>query len=1550
MSFDLTSALTVQERNDGLMEVPQFDLSSAVPVETPPKPKNWELLKDPSFQADWELTAKDISKQIQDIINVPAHIYNSLIPQPTDPNKPRNEGIPVQPFTSDLFTDTFPKLYQAITAPGGLKSLFTGEEPSGNFGDISILEGLLVAWGTGQAIKSYNGAIDFNMKLEETAQIAAKNAEMKTVIESAEQAVAQNIAQDLSRYEKMFLGKESGGFPKGTTPEMKVKIIMENMKNNPTLHSEILIDTGLRMRGVNPNSVVETTGMYVEDSPNLFGKLKLINDMIGEAGSIPIKRAKVGQSVVFEGRPGEIVGLDGKLASIKLLGDSANVIAPLSQLNIAPEVKPEPLTIKDFNQEKAPLAESEIKMNPEVVKKANEMQNILGKRLVISSGYRTDEYNQDLIKRGYKADPNSVHKGGNAFDVDFKKSGLTQQEVVDAALKVGLNIEDLTLTKSHVHAELPTEGSPTKLYQPTGEGQKPPVEPPKTAVSGAPEEPRLGKFNLMEGNTGKGGILNTKDQVDFTTRREITSKMPFTLLGNKAEVLSRLSEGLKNELRKGIKKVHDLWGGAKGYRIGLFPDIPSKDYALNEFSNERSNYYKNVQNPEAHKVMIQEITRLKEGIVNELSKALDIDPTKYATENLIKAINKELSSGSLQKAKYQYIRESIQNYGNKILVEAQKDNFQSPESSAKYYFLENTALFGVKKDATGYSWNQGILRTSAGKSQLKEMITRLDKAPEIISEEHSRDKEMSISQGDAWKEMDKLTENIKSGKVNPDETVVLADPQYLNPSGEEGTYSVGQSDTTWEGHKKNLEEHLLPLVKTGAKVIYTNNLDANLAQWLQDNNIPFNIEAGVGAVANRGGREEVIAFINYKFPEQFTSGAGADYVPTSNAGELFGESTSFKKWLEDHKDDIQTKVSASARFTPEERKAIVEEATKKGLIYTDFKGKQHDRLQGLLSYYKTASATEIRDYIAGLKGEPTNPPRLYKLTGDIKQDSEAMKLINKENINYRDINKFEMNATLPVNIIEKVSGKALHDDNLLADNTFYPIEAADEAMHDRKLAENQALDKIKGKIKKGSKESAEIMKQGEKGSQLSPELAKVDKHLRERFDALFKEQNKGRALAGKPLIPYRKNYYTHMEDFNLLNEFFKGNERGMGEISNDQLDAIRKGDYTKGNMPFNRFAQQRLGNKTRYDAIGNFQAYMDVALKEIYYTPAITHARKFIEYALTKQPNAYKSLDRMLNDLKGKPSIIDQSLVGDFASSRPVKWMRSHIARSALIGNINFWAMNLSNFATSYPELGNYVNKGMLKFLGNKKWREFAFENSVMLKGRSIDPDFLDKPMHTKLEEVIGGITNMIEYNNVGSTFVGAYLKGTEELGYSKEKAIKYADSIARKTQVGYKKYEQNAWMRSNSGLLLSQFQTWTFNALNYILYDLGTANIPEDLKSLFKENKTNRTRWGKLAALIGVAITVNMIYKKLGLREPMGPNAVIPSVAGLNPGRYSDIGPVKIVKDVGTSITGKKPETRARARTRVLTSVVPGGAQIARFTQGKVFPSKQKKKTNNSF
>jgi len=630
------------------------------------------------------------------------------------------------------------------------------------------------------------------------------------------------------------------------------------------------------------------------------------------------------------------------------------------------------------------------------------------------------------------------------------------------------------------------------------------------------------------------------------------------------------------------------------------------------------------------------------------------------------------------------------------------------------------------------------------------------------------------------------------------------------------------------------------------------------------------------------------------------------------------------------------------KLSKDERRKLWLEAKSKGLFYTDFAGKQHDKLKGLLKFYQGASFDQIRDYIGALTGSEENPPRLFKMTGNIGQDAELIKLIQKESNNWVDINDVEVNSLDPVRIVEKVSQKDLWDDNILADNTFNVFAAADEAMYDRLQNEITDLEGNKGKIVKGSKASAEVMRKFEAKEPLTDDEQRLVNYLRKQYELLLGEANEMRVSIGKKPIPHRQDYMTHIIEQNLLSEFFKGDWESMERIPEAQIEAIRKGDYTKGNMPFNRFALQRLGKKTKYDAVGNYETYLKTILKEIYYTPAITHVRKFNEYATVRQPNAYKAIDRLCSDLKGKSSILDVWSKG-WLDNKVTKWMRQRIAKNALVANINFWLTNASNFAISYDELGNYMNQGMVKFLGDKKWRDFAFKNSVILKGRTIDPD-LDPSTFKKIGEVLSYVTNLLEYNNVGSTFVGAYLKATRQYGLDERRAIKYADSIARRTQAGYKKYELPAWMRSNSGMLLSQFQTWSFNAMNHIIYDLKIGNIPRNLISKFTKEKAKPVRYRAFLTLVVVAMITNYLYRKMGLREPYKPESAVPKVPFVTSSRYEEPGVVRLGRDVGTMFTGKKKETRIKAGARIVTSLaLPyGGAQVGRFMSGQVLPKNQ--------
>jgi len=394
-----------------------------------------------------------------------------------------------------------------------------------------------------------------------------------------------------------------------------------------------------------------------------------------------------------------------------------------------------------------------------------------------------------------------------------------------------------------------------------------------------------------EKGIGQGTVLNTSKDTDKAKQSAITREMPFTLLGNKAEVLSRLSEGIKNELTKDITQVYDLFGGSKGYRVGLFNKLPSSQYHLNEYSNERYYYDKNIQNPKAVEEMKPTVKRLRNELMTLIAQKMGIDVTKLSEDDLRRAVNKWMSRGEAN-IKHDFILKAIQEFGNDKLEEAVLDNFKSPNSSAIYYFLANTSVFGISNEGGTYEWSQGVLRD---KIKIRDNMRRIDKSDEQLDKELKRDRDMSLSQKDGWQLMDEITQGVAKGEIEPGRTAVLVDPQYLNPTAKEGTYSVGQQDSTWKGHKENLEKHLLPLIQSGVKIIYTNNEDIRLSMWLKQHNLPYNIELSVGKVAKGAGRDETISLINYELSDIYydqPSAGTQQYQP----GEITGTSQAYEEY------------------------------------------------------------------------------------------------------------------------------------------------------------------------------------------------------------------------------------------------------------------------------------------------------------------------------------------------------------------------------------------------------------------------------------------------------------------------------------------------------------------------------------------------------------------------------------------------------------------------------------------------------------------------------
>jgi|TARA_R100000700_G_C3065369_1_gene78146 zinc D-Ala-D-Ala carboxypeptidase len=98
-------------------------------------------------------------------------------------------------------------------------------------------------------------------------------------------------------------------------------------------------------------------------------------------------------------------------------------------------------------------------MSPKILEMLDQAREKYDKPIKITSGYRTQAYNEDLKARGYKASKNSSHLKGLAVDIHCNNS-KDRFELVDILLDVGFN--RIGIANTFIHADI-DEDKPTHL-------------------------------------------------------------------------------------------------------------------------------------------------------------------------------------------------------------------------------------------------------------------------------------------------------------------------------------------------------------------------------------------------------------------------------------------------------------------------------------------------------------------------------------------------------------------------------------------------------------------------------------------------------------------------------------------------------------------------------------------------------------------------------------------------------------------------------------------------------------------------------------------------------------------------------------------------------------------------------------------------------------------------------------------------------------------------------------------------------------------------------
>jgi len=101
------------------------------------------------------------------------------------------------------------------------------------------------------------------------------------------------------------------------------------------------------------------------------------------------------------------------------------------------------------------------KMNYTFLEKLDQARGLAGIPFKITSGYRTKEYNEDLIRRNYKASKNSSHLKALAADISVKDS-KSRFIVFNSLLLAGFT--RIGIADTFIHVDLDTDKTQNVIW------------------------------------------------------------------------------------------------------------------------------------------------------------------------------------------------------------------------------------------------------------------------------------------------------------------------------------------------------------------------------------------------------------------------------------------------------------------------------------------------------------------------------------------------------------------------------------------------------------------------------------------------------------------------------------------------------------------------------------------------------------------------------------------------------------------------------------------------------------------------------------------------------------------------------------------------------------------------------------------------------------------------------------------------------------------------------------------------------------------------------
>ncbi len=384
---------------------------------------------------------------------------------------------------------------------------------------------------------------------------------------------------------------------------------------------------------------------------------------------------------------------------------------------------------------------------------------------------------------------------------------------------------------------------------------------------------------------------------------------------------------------------------------------------------------------------------------------------------------------------------------------------------------------------------------------------------------------------------------------------------------------------------------------------------------------------------------------------------------------------------------------------------------------------------------------------------------------------------------------------------------------------------------------NQERDNVrKFKIKGNSKDSALAQMYGEGKITLDElksetknwqNVVSLTEHLRQRYDEILPAMNKVLKEHGFPEVPYRKNYFPHMEDLKPFQKFLKDHVGIDFEDHTLPTDINGLTSQFKPGKQFFRNSLQRKGDQTAYDAIVGFDKYLEGVSNVIYHTKNIKRLRAF-EGALRKKfkdtkhlANFASELEQFTNMLAGKKVGFDHT-VEKYTGRKIYTFvdnMRKRTGSNMLAFNVSSSLTNLIPALTQAPALTGkkYFIKGMMDTLSNVIKKD-GFETDFLTRREGSDPLYRD--LWGKVTDK--GFWFMKVMDKFASqTIVRSKYYELIDKGLSEKAAKKQADEFAAKIMADRSKGSMPTLFADKTLGLVTQFQLEVNNQISLMFKDI---------------------------------------------------------------------------------------------------------------------------------